>query len=290
MKSLFRSGFLFFAGVALLIGAAIWFVSRSDESQKIEQGNVLKPRKIAEKEAAEAKNAPHRIQEVKRPVWDKPRTVKIEKPNMSLSAEEDAKLTEEMRRIYHDLQQALDDEDKNKVIALVHKLQSMAEWPDGIPQSVKMRALDALSWFGGSGMAEAVGFLADRDPEVVNLAIDKFEEMLSDYDLGDVGVSEILSQIVKVVHDTDALDTFYMELNNMRDTVKAQTVLNIYDSGNKEAISVLEENLEFIFSDSDNDIKTREDVENFLKDAEQAYKDDPEKAQDDEDFYGPPKD
>ena len=290
MKSLFRSGFLFFAGVALLIGAAIWFVSRSDESQKIEQGNVLKPRKIAEKEAAEAKNAPHRIQEVKRPVWDKPRTVKIEKPNMSLSAEEDAKLTEEMRRIYHDLQQALDDEDKNKVIALVHKLQSMAEWPDGIPQSVKMRALDALSWFGGSGMAEAVGFLADRDTEVVNLAIDKFEEMLSDYDLGDVGVSEILSQIVKVVHDTDALDTFYMELNNMRDTVKAQTVLNIYDSGNKEAISVLEENLEFIFSDSDNDIKTREDVENFLKDAEQAYKDDPEKAQDDEDFYGPPKD
>ena len=81
-----------------------------------------------------------------------------------------------------------------------------------------------------------------------------------------------------------------MEMNNMRDTVKAQTALNIYDSQNKEAISVLEENLELIFGDADYEVKTREDVEKFLKDAEQAYKDDPEKAADDEEFYGPPKD
>lgn len=216
--------------------------------------------------------------------------IKVEKPSMTLSAEDDARLTEELRKIYQDLQQALDDEDRQKVFALVHKLQSMDEWPDGIPQSVKLRALDALSWFGGAGVAEAVGFLADGDSEVVNTTIEKFEEMLSDFDLGDKAVSEILSQLVKVVHDTDALDSFYMEMNNMRDTVKAQTALNIYNSKNRAAISVLEENLEFIFGDADYEVKTREDVEKFLKDAEQAYVDDPEKAQDDEDFYGPPKD
>lgn len=291
MKSIFRGGFVFFAIAALLIGAAIWYIFGSDESQKIEQGRVLRSRRIAEKDATRAGKGASRLPSAKKTFKKASASaVKVEKPNLTLSAIEDAQLTEEMRRIYQDLQQALDDEDKKKVFALVHKLQSMDEWPDGIPQSVKLRALDALAWFGSSGMAEAVGFLADGDSEVVNTAIEKFEEMLCDFDLGDRGISEILSQIVKVVHDTDALDSFYMEMNNMRDTVKAKTALNIYDSKNKEAISVLEENLELIFGDADYEVKTREDIEKFLKDAEQAYKDDPEKAQDDEDFYGPPKD
>ena len=289
MRSVFRGGFVFFAIAALLIGAAMWYIFGTGESQGTEQERVLRSRRIAEKDPAARKDA-RRIPSAKKTHKRAPSTaIKVEKPNLALSAAEEAKLTEEMRRIYQDLQQALDDEDKKKVFALVHKLQSMDEWPDGIPQSVKLRALDALAWFGSSGMAEAIGFLADGDAEVVNTAIEKFEEMLCDFDLGDRGVSEILSQIVKVVHDRDALDSFYMEMNNMRDTVKAQTALNIFDSRNKEAISVLEENLEFIFGEADYEVKTREDVEKFLKDAEQAYKDDPEKAQDDEEFYGPPK-
>ena len=291
MKSIFRGGFVFFAIAALLIGAAIWYIFGTDESPEIERGQVLRSRRIAEKDLARGRKGESRLPSAKNVSKRASATaIKVEKPNLALSAVEDAQLTEEMRRIYQDLQQALDDEDKKKVFALVHKLQSMDEWPDGIPQSVKLRALDALAWFGASGMAEAIGFLADGDSEVVNTAIEKFEEMLCDFDLGDRGVSEILSQIVKVVHDTDALDGFYMEMNNMRDTVKAQTALNIYDSRNKEAISVLEENLELIFGNADYEVKTREDVEKFLKDAEQAYKDDPEKAADDEEFYGPPKD
>lgn len=291
MKSIFRGGFVFFAIAVLLIGAAIWYICGSDESRKIEQERVLRSRRISGKDSAGAGKGASRLPSGKKALKRSSATaIKEEKPNLTLSEVEDVKLTEEMRRIYQDLQQALDDEDKKKVFALVHKLQSMDEWPDGIPQSVKLRALDALAWFGASGMAEAVGFLADGDSEVVNTAIEKFEEMLCDFDLGDRGVSEILSQIAKVVHDTDALDSFYMEMNNMRDTVKAQTALNIYDSQNKEAISVLEENLELIFGDADYEVKTREDVEKFLKDAEQAYKDDPEKAADDEEFYGPPKD
>ena len=291
MKSVFRGGFVFFAIAALLIGAAVWYIFGSGESHGIEQENVLRSRRIVEKDSAKNRKGASRIPSAKKATKRASATaIKVEKPNLTLSAVEDAQLTEEMRRIYQDLQQALDDEDKKKVFALVHKLQSMDEWPDGIPQSVKLRALDALAWFGASGMAEAIGFLADGDSEIVNTAIEKFEEMLCDFDLGDRGISEILSQIVKVVHDTDALDSFYMEMNNMRDTVKAQTALNIYDSKNQEAISVLEENLEFIFGDAEYEVKTREDVEKFLKDAEQAYKDDPEKAQDDEDFYGPSKD
>lgn len=291
MKSMFRGGFVFVALAVLFIGAAVWCICQRGDSAGAEQGRVLRSRQIASKDTNISKKNVRRVREGRRQTERGRITeIKVEKPSMTLSAEDDSKLSEEMRKIYHELQQALDDEDKKKVFALVHKLQSMDEWPDGIPKSVKLRALDALSWFGGSGVAEAVGFLADGDTEVVNTTVEKFEEMLSDIDLGDKAVSEILSQLVKVVHDTDALDSFYMEMNNMRDTVKAQTAINIYNSGNKEAISVLEENLDLIFGEAEYEVKTREDVEKFLKDAEQTYKDDPEKAQDDEDFYGPPKD
>ena len=211
------------------------------------------------------------------------------KPDFLKEVEEEAKFTDAIKKIFAELQSALDVEDKKKVYSLVRKLQQLDEWPDEIPRSVKLKALDALAWFGSDGFAEAVGFLADSDSEVVQTAIEKFEEMLSDIDMGDVQTSEILKQLTKVVHDRDALDSFFTEMNNMRDTVKAQTALSIYDSGNVDAISVLGENIEFIFSDADYEVKTREDVERFLKDAEQAYKDNPEKAQEDEDFYGPSK-
>ena len=56
----------------------------------------------------------------------------------------------------------------------------MDEWPDDIPKSIKLKALDALAWFGAAGFAEAVGFLADSDAEVVQSAVEKFEEMLMD--------------------------------------------------------------------------------------------------------------
>ena len=96
----------------------------------------------------------------------------------------------------------------------------MDEWPDGIPRSVKMKALQALSWFGAAGMAEAVGFLADKDPEIRQESLSKFEEMLSDWDLGDTGISEIIKQVVKVVHDKDALENIIYNLGKIENIQK----------------------------------------------------------------------
>ena len=211
------------------------------------------------------------------------------KPDFLADLEADKKMTAEMKKLFLDLQAALDLDNAKRVYALVHKLQLMDEWPDGIPRAVKLKALQALSWFGAAGMAEAVGFLADSDPEVRQVSLEKFNEMLSDWDLGDTGVSEIIKQIVKVVHDKDALDSFYMELNNMRPTVKADTALAICDSGNPDAIAVLEDNLEFVFDTADVEVKTREDIERYLENAQKDYEENPEKAQEDEDFYGPVK-
>lgn len=286
-----RSGLILTGAAILTIAALLWCLFLGD-SPKLDEREQPESRRRVNKLDSKKHEAHKAVRKGENKGGGVPdqRIKGLEKPDFTAEIGDDKLMTAKMRKIFKELQDALDLEQKKRVIEIVQKIQLMDEWPDDIPREVKLKALDALAWFGSDGFAEAVGFLADGDAEVVQAATEKFEEMLSDFDLGDVRTSEILCQLTKVVHDRDALDSFYTEMNNMRDTVKAKTALAIYDSGNEDAIAVLEENLDFIFSDIDNEAKTREDIENFLKKAEQVYKDDPEKAAEDEDFYGPPKD
>ena len=285
-----KTSIFLIAGAALAIGAAVWYIVAGGEAspdparmQELRSRKVIsdvkagKPKALAKRER---RAQGEKVEEKKIP---------LVKPDFLTDLDEEKKMTAEMKKMFLELQAALDLEDSRKVYALVHKLQLMDEWPDGIPREVKLKALQALSWFGASGMAEAIGFLADSDPEIRQASLEKFEEMLTDWDLGDTGISAIIKQVVKVVHDKDALDAFYFELNNMRPTVKAETVLAIYDSKNPEAISVLKDSMEFVFESADGEIKDRAGVEKYLKEAQEAYKKDPAQAAEDAEFYGPPK-
>lgn len=277
---------LAFGAAAVVIGAAVWFMSGGDEPETASEGRELRSRKIAAAKA-DRKLRNGRIRDRRQKIEQVEVKAPPVKPDFLADLEEDKKMTAEMKKMFFELQAALDLEDARKVYALVRKLQLMDEWPDGIPRSVKLKALQALSWFGAAGMAEAVGFLADSDPEIRQTTLAEFEKMLADsWDLGDAKLSVVIKEVSKVVHDRDTLDTFYFELNNMRPTVRAETALAIYDSKNPDAISVLNDNLEFAF-ESAGEIKTRADVEQYLADAQQDYKDNPAKAAEDEEFYGP---
>lgn len=294
MRNFFNNGLSFLlVGAALVIGTTVWYCNHGGDADVIERGRELRSRKISNvaKKDAHKRGKVDAKRGKRGKVAAESKRVSPVKPDFSSEIEDESALTGKMKQIFKDLQDALDENDKKQVFALVQKLQAMDEWPDDIPRSVKMKALDALAWFGAEGFAEAAGFLADSDAEVVKSAVEKFEEMLLDSsELGDKATSKIIQQITKVVHDRDALDTFVLELDNMRDTVKAETARSIFESGNQDAIFALKENLEFIFSDIDKEEITLADIEKFRQDAEQAYKDDPEKAKDDEDFYGPWKD
>ena len=291
MKKFFSSGAIFLVLAVLAIGAGVWYMAFDSPSRVQEDAKTLRSRKIAEAKARTlARKNGGKDKRSSRGEVIKEKAIHV-KPDFSAEAEDEAKLTGAMRKLFAELQEALDGNNKTKVYALVHKLQKMDEWPDDVPKSVKMKALEAIAWFGPSGAAEATGFLADSDPEVVQETLDKFEEMLMDSELGDTGVAEILKQLAKVVHDTDALDMFYMEMNNMRGTVKAETTLAILDTGTPEAVAVMKDNIDFLYgADIEADEIKREDIEQFLKDKQQEYKDNPELAKDDEEFYGPSKD
>ena len=286
------------AAIALIV-AAIWFMSGSDSPARDEGRQTLRSRKILERKQKPKKE--RKLSRLKKENTAKkiPGLPKV-KPDFLDNPEEIAKLTEEMKKMFLELQNALDLDDRKKVYSLVHKLQLMDEWPDGIPKSVKLKALQALSWFGAEGIAEAIRFLEDSDQEVAKSALETFESQLNDsWGLGDKALAQTLvnvSRINMAQFDSSELLEFYNSIYagsfaNMRDTVKAQTVLDILKTGSPNAVEAIEKSWDTLLDvDAEAVDATKpvaKQVEKVLADAEKVYKNDPQKAKDDEEMYGP---
>lgn len=199
-----------------------------------------------------------------------------EKPTFAIDDDDEANLTETQRALIEAIRAALDAEDFPRLLSLVQKMQASEEWPDGIPKSIKLAAIDALGWFKAKGLPEIAGFFADLDPEVVANAIERYEEALSDMDISDRERSTILVEAAKLITDADALDSMMFEVNNMRHSVAVATFKEIMESGNGVAKGLISETIESYTLEEGLD--TPEKLEKWL-----AENPDDE---DDEDFYG----
>ncbi len=200
---------------------------------------------------------------------------KRSKPEFAIDDDDEASLTAEQRRLIQAIRDALDVEDRKEVLKLVQQLQTSDEWPDGIPKSIKMAAIEALGWFGASCIPELVGFLADRDPEVVQATTDKYGEMLDDLSLSDKDRSVILLQASKVVTDYDAMESMFFEIDNMRHSVAVETLKTLMEVDNEAVKKLLPETIESYTGEEGLD--TSEKLDEWL-----AENPDDE---DDEDFY-----
>jgi hypothetical protein len=204
-----------------------------------------------------------------------PRIAK-EKPTFKIDDDDEAALNREQRKLIQAIRDALDAENKDEVLKLVQRLQASDEWPDGVPTSIKMAALEALGWFGSSCLPEIAGFLGDKDDDVVQAAQDKYDEALSDPDISDAERSFILVQAAKTVYDADAMDSMLFELNNMRHSVAVKTIKEIWAEGTDVAKSMLQDNIETFTGEEGLD--TPEKLDKWLEE----NPDD----EDDEEFYG----
>lgn len=210
------------------------------------------------------------------------------KPKFSEALNDDAvKMSEAYKALLVEIQAVLDADDKQGLIKLVQRMQDSNEWPDGIPKSLHLAAIEAMKWFGVSIAPELIGYLGSSDPEVVESTLDAMLDAISDSSISDSEKSSMLLNYISVVQDADTLDMMMMELDNMRPTVRAKTAMSIYDSGNAAAIKVLNENIEFFFSDLDGvEVTKPGDLKDYYSKAEEAYASDPDLAEMDEDFYG----
>ena len=275
MKYLKPVAFSAVAGIAILATVAV-FNSKSGggpvENGQEQLSGEKKSKTASARKPRNAKAAPskQRIEQAKAKAQNK------KKPAFALDDDDEAKLNEEQRRTIEAIRAALDDNSKKTVLKLVQKLQASDEWPDGIPKSIKMAAIEALGWFGSSCLPEIAGFLGDADPEVVQSATEKYEEALADFELSDRERAQILIQAAKVINDPDAMDSMLFELNNMRHSVAVETIKTLMVDGNAATKQALPENIETVTGEEG--MNTPEKLDEWLKENPDG--------EDDDDFYG----
>lgn len=270
--------------ILLAVGGAVWISSTptkdGTEDARERSGSAADGKKSAARRASgkrirEKDHARLGAAERKRPDFSKTR----EQEEVAASAE--------FVKVLDDLQSALDGDDWKRTAQIVQGMQDSNQWPDGMPSSLHHAAIDALKWFGSRTAPELVGYLGSADSEVNQSALDAMLEVLGDFSMSDRERGSLLLNYVKVVHDSDTLEMMMTELNDMRPTVRAETALAIYKSGNEAAVKVLDDGVDFFFSDAEGyEVTGSEGVERYLQDAERAYADDPELAADDEEIYG----
>ena len=290
MKVVFGKGqILVWAAFLLVLGGGLYLTLRpSAAERRAEEAKVLRARRLAANEAAKAaRKSETRIATSNRVGGDTSLLGGGEATSAELIDFDEVELSKEIAAIYSEIRKSFDkdpfmDSPKSRkaLLAAVQKL--LAQTANGavVPGFVKRNTIDMLGWAGGDGLSEMVGFMADADAEVATYAKEKFQDALDDFTLSDREISAVLKEVVKVEHDQESLDMYISQLSNMRNSVKVDTALAIVDSGNEDAVAVLENNMDFHFGagEGDYEVKTRADIVQYGKDNPDG--------EDDEAFYG----
>jgi len=261
-----------------IVAAVAFFVLRGGESEELQNKPKISERP-RDKRGDRVRRGQRSVREdVRKKEAVESGEVKVakKKPTFVLDDNDEANLNEEQRKTIEAIRAALGENNRKMVLKLVHKLQKSPEWPDGIPKSIKMAAIEALGWFGSSCLPELAGFLADADGEVVEAAIDRYQEMLGDFDLSDRERADILVEASKIIDDAEAMDAMLFELNNMRHSVAIETIKRLMSEGNSATQTVLPDNVEFY---------TGEENMNSPEKLDQWLKENPD-DEGDEGFYG----
>ena len=202
-----------------------------------------------------------------------------EKPNLSLTENEEAKLSAEMKKVLADLRRAVDQENRKAVSKLAEQIlvKMRKNGDDAVPPFVRSKAVEAIGFFLPDSLADLAGFMADSDPEVLEEAMAQFELAIDDPDLGDRELSSILKSFSKALTDPDAIDSFFMGIeSDMRNSVAVETYKYVAENGSDAIKSRIWESVED-FTGEDY-IKSVKDLDDWLS----QNPDDP----DDDDFYG----
>jgi hypothetical protein len=198
--------------------------------------------------------------------------------NFSFDEAEEAKLTEEQKKLLAELRAALDDESLKKVCQIASKIQAMGL--DSVPEFLQKEVIDALGWFDSKTMPELFGFLGSPSEEVRESAADELLSALDDDSLSDSEIASVIVNVSKVLRDEDMLEDAFSYFVSLRNSVGVNTFKQIMASGTDVAKNMLADAIEE-FTDG-NGSMTAQQLDDWLK----ANPD----GEDDDNFYGGDKD
>lgn len=264
---------ILFVGGVVLVGAVakMVFFPGSDPAQGDEAPKAVSATLRAGVDA-KAKNRPHAR---KKQVAAVRESAKRERPTFAIGQSEEAALNDLQRKLLEEIRVALREDDYKTLMRLVRKMQTSDEWPDGIPDSIKKAALEALGWYGSKCLPEIVPFLGDSNPEIVAEAVSQWEDAIAECE-SDREVSAQVKLAACVVTEAESVESILMEVMNMRHSVAVETFKDILKNGNEQAqAKVLEQIGDYT---EDSTITTAEQLDEWLE----RNPDDPG----DEEMYG----
>lgn len=140
------------------------------------------------------------------------------------------------------MQSALDAEDYRALIPLVTAAAGSAN------ADVRLRAVEALQWFGKKALAELTMFMADSDDDVRATACDAWTSALSHVeDAEEKGA--LVASAMEILTDSDQLESMVMEINDLPNSAQMDILTRLIESGNKAAAEVAREHYEFLTSE-----------------------------------------
>lgn len=218
-----------------------------------------------------------------------------EKPSFEFDDEREAELSEEVKAIIAEINDAFrrPDTDKKAVCQAVQKLiaymygssasagagkrargsrggAKIASLSGGtgenVPGFVKERALDALKWVGVDAMPETLALVADSDPQISANAKEALMEQMMDFDAREADIVAAIKQLVQVDMEPGQYESMMFTVSSFKNSSKVDVALTVYDKGTAQAFEALSKNVDFIFDQSEYEgIKTREDIVKYGK-------------------------
>ena len=269
-------------GLGMLLLVSLFFFRGADESATPSKKETATRRATATSEFQRKKKARAKPRLAgMRPVAGARKKASEAKSVIDDLLQEEALLTDVQRALLAEIQSVLDREDLPALVKIVQDMQSSRAWPDEIPAALHKAAISALRWFGTKAAPEIACYLACGVQEVAESAMSALEEVLSDLDQSDYERSRTLLQLSKIVSDPDELDFMYTEIvNNMRDSVKADTMIAILTESPEVAQKALQSTFELV-----TEMETTGSPEDMIEKIKQWKEANPDSPDDDE-FYG----
>lgn len=283
MKSVKSRGIAIAVGL-LAVGALGWWLLNPPSPREDETAGIGTPRisRGHGRNSDRARNRPGvRVPRTKGKGGETKIASRARPDFFNIDLEEEKKLTQMQRELLKELRALSDAENRKGLYALIAKMQKSNEWPDGIPSCLHEAAIDALRWIGSDAIPELFGYLGVADPEIHEEAVDALEEMLSDPDRSDFERSQMLKSsltYLNTISDTDMLDDLFSDIMEMRNSVKADTIIYLLENGSDTVRDALTDTIELVTGE--------DDYNSVAKMKEWAANPENQDDPDDDDFYG----
>lgn len=234
---------------AVAVGGMWWcFRTRPSAEGEAEDGSVTyRSRRILEK-GRKANRVEHRIGNAS----NRKGVPSAKSVRRQSVPDEIEKLSEdELNGLCKDLMEELRDVAGSDNLRRIRKIIARFDLPESkgglggmVPRVLRRQAVATLGLCGAAAIPDLADFLSDGSSEVANQAMEEIKDNMSDPELSDQELADLLVTMMKGMSDSDDISMMLMEFSGMKNSIKGEALQRILETGSSQAKKVLKRELQ----------------------------------------------